>query len=178
MEISDKLTKLLSLKKKKRRKSSQGGEELDDVSDKLDQHLATSCRQFFTKRIEFHCVQTSDSHLEDLKTKYKPLNGSIVKTMEPSGARTPSQGDSGGSLPSSSGAGMDEVLPKPKKELFDSKDLVMEWKQACSVGAGLYNMGNTCFLNSVLQCLVYTPPLHNYISLQHKQTCKGSSLYF
>uniref|UniRef100_A0A8C4UAS1 USP domain-containing protein n=1 Tax=Falco tinnunculus TaxID=100819 RepID=A0A8C4UAS1_FALTI len=40
-------------------------------------------------------------------------------------------------------------------------------------GAGLYNPGTTCFVNAVLQCLTYTPPLANYLlSREHSSSCR------
>lgn len=47
------------------------------------------------------------------------------------------------------------------------------WKEILPIGCGLQNLGNTCFLNSVLQCLLYTAPFGNFLLLkEHSRICK------
>ncbi|XP_066238583.1 ubiquitin carboxyl-terminal hydrolase 17-like protein 6 [Saccopteryx leptura] len=42
-----------------------------------------------------------------------------------------------------------------------------------AVGAGLWNLGNTCYANAALQCLTHTPPLSSYmLSRRHSDTCR------
>uniref|UniRef100_A0A8C7ZB12 Ubiquitin carboxyl-terminal hydrolase n=1 Tax=Oryzias sinensis TaxID=183150 RepID=A0A8C7ZB12_9TELE len=83
------------------------------------------------------------------------------------------------STPSSVDRPKDQVVSSsdgielPQKILFPPERLTLKWNQVHRIGAGLQNMGNTCFLNSALQCLTYTPPLANHmLSREHSKTCQ------
>ncbi|XP_073346088.1 uncharacterized protein usp42 isoform X2 [Pagrus major] len=66
----------------------------------------------------------------------------------------------------------DDGIDLPQKVLFSPERLNLKWTQVHRIGAGLQNMGNTCFLNSALQCLTYTPPFANYmLTREHSKTC-------
>ncbi|XP_039630945.1 ubiquitin carboxyl-terminal hydrolase 42 [Polypterus senegalus] len=68
-------------------------------------------------------------------------------------------------------------ISSPKLVLYPPEKVVLKWKQVHRVGAGLDNIGNTCFLNAALQCLAYTAPLTNYLlSREHSRTCHESGI--
>uniref|UniRef100_A0A4W2I382 USP domain-containing protein n=1 Tax=Bos indicus x Bos taurus TaxID=30522 RepID=A0A4W2I382_BOBOX len=52
----------------------------------------------------------------------------------------------------------------------------LSWKGPWGVGAGLQNLGNTCYVNAALQCLSHTPPLASWmVSQQHATLCPARS---
>ncbi|KAL0088968.1 hypothetical protein J3Q64DRAFT_1637566 [Phycomyces blakesleeanus] len=69
-----------------------------------------------------------------------------------------------------------QINTKITGPLFDKNKLQPGWKISRRIGPGLLNGMNTCFLNSVLQCLTYTPPLAQYLlTKSHRSTCKITS---
>lgn len=68
---------------------------------------------------------------------------------------------------------------KQNKAVKANNQFDLFYKGTALIGGGLNNMGNTCFLNSVLQCIIYTLPIQNYLlHSEHVSKCKSKTVCF
>ena len=70
-------------------------------------------------------------------------------------------------------------IPEPKRIFLGAEKISNKWNANARMYSGLHNLGNTCYLNSSLQCLLHTPALINVLGLPDNHPAKqGSFLLF
>jgi hypothetical protein len=94
--------------------------------------------------------------------KAKPQYLNTYKTS----LNVPSAASGSPSVSNFSNAGDTKLVPSAV--WLDSR-----WSKIKRIGAGLYNLGNNCYLNATLQCMAYTPSLSQWlIGRPHSPVCK------
>ncbi|XP_077475555.1 ubiquitin carboxyl-terminal hydrolase 36 [Stigmatopora argus] len=161
MPIVDKLKEAL---KPSRKESGDDGGDLNKL-------LASSAKKVLLQKIEFEPASKGFSYqVDSLKTKYVILNPRNEGAAGQKAAELPQIKRQDNGI-----GGQGDGIAPPQKMLFPPNKLTLKWERVYRVGAGLQNLSNTCFLNSTVQCLTYTPPLANYLlSKEHSRVCHQS----
>ncbi|CAL8072702.1 unnamed protein product [Orchesella dallaii] len=83
---------------------------------------------------------------------------------------------SGSSSNSSSSPSQGHQLPKPKRILYPREKIVPGYTEKLPVGAGFYNMGNSCYLNASLQAVFHVPAFINWLrhDVDHRRQCQDN----
>ena len=122
-----------------------------------------------------HSIQDSSKNNIHNQHDYKSTKKVVIATTNGSNTKHLSSRPATTTIPADGNDNESVSFRAPRHVLSDPSLITLEWMQSDKIGGGLINVGNTCFLNSVLQCLTYCPPLHNYlIKLNggHSSTCK------
>ena len=151
-----------------------------DKSEALDLHakLSIQAKQNTLPKVIFGPPsQPLANDLERLRTKYIVLTPKQNKFKLQSNGSDSSDGKSQHLVPaekkikmspkmeSSLAVKSNDGIPEPRRSFFPLEKVSNKWSSNAKGLSGLYNMGNTCYLNASLQCLMHTPSLFNILML-------------
>ncbi|GAA5911328.1 hypothetical protein JCM6882_002349 [Rhodosporidiobolus microsporus] len=151
-------------------KAGAGGKKLPSL-DALSGAKAPSVKELLANPVVF---VSPKGRVEEEDIPYKAVNAKTAPS-KPNGVSPSSLSGSPiastsklPAAPSSSSSSSSSAASAART--FPLIDPSVSWSKPYGVGAGLNNLGNTCFLNSALQCLVHTPPLVRYLENGHPST--------
>ncbi|XP_003704791.1 ubiquitin specific peptidase 36 isoform X2 [Megachile rotundata] len=137
------------------------------TSEDLSSCLVNSASRILQSEIQYKEVDDYQTTiLDQLKAKY------IVLSLPNSDNSDDKTKDGINCIKRNEKASKGPSLPEPSVVLYPSKKVSLGWKGTFPVGAGMYNVGNTCYLNSTLQALFHIPALVNWLLSDSHHTSK------
>ncbi|KAK2584175.1 hypothetical protein KPH14_006604 [Odynerus spinipes] len=138
------------------------------ATDDLSTSLITSASRILQSEVQYKEVNDYQTTILDrLKAKYIVLSLPNSDNLDDTRSK-----DGTTYIKKNEGMNKGPTLPEPAVTLYCSKKVNLGWRGTFPVGAGMYNVGNTCYLNSTLQALFHVPALVNWLLSDSHHTSK------
>ncbi|XP_024216737.1 ubiquitin carboxyl-terminal hydrolase 36 isoform X3 [Halyomorpha halys] len=144
----------------------------------LDSRLVASAKQILFTEAKYEknkCVNTS--FLNELKSKYTVLSTVVNNNVKSDEVTSSKDSVSVEASPKKVMVISKEptALPTPKRVLYSPDAVRLGWSSQIPVGSGFVNLGNSCYLNSILQALFHVPAFVNWLlnDTTHTSRCKS-----